>query len=149
MIDHAAARDQMVVEQIEARGVRDPAVLMAIRSVPRHRFIPPPNRDLAYHDGPVSIGEGQTISQPYLVAMMSEALHIRPGMRVSRLVPGLGTRLRCCARSAHVCSVLRFGRSSPNGQRMFSRRLGQEMCDSNSAMDLRELPRTHPMTESS
>ena len=81
-MDHAAERDRMVVEQIEARGVRDPAVLMAIRTIPRHRFIPAANQDLAYHDGPVAIGEGQTISQPYLVAMTSEALHLQPGMRV-------------------------------------------------------------------
>ena len=105
-MNHAAERDQMVIDQIEARGVRDPAVLMAIRSIPRHRFIPSSNRDLAYHDGPVGIGEGQTISQPYLVAMMSEALHIEPGMRVLEIGTGSGYQSAVlCALGACVFSI--------------------------------------------
>ena len=80
----------MVTDQIELRGVRDPAVLQAMRTIPRHRFIPKANQDLAYRDGPVGIGEGQTISQPYLVAMMSEALRIEPSMRVLEIGTGSG-----------------------------------------------------------
>ena len=105
-MDHAEERDRMVVEQIEARGVRDPAVLMAIRTVPRHRFIPAPNQDLAYHDSPVAIGEGQTISQPYLVAMMSEALHLQPGMRVLEIGTGSGYQTAVlCSLGARVFSI--------------------------------------------
>ena len=65
-------RQRMVSEQIMARGVHDPRVLEALRQVPRHRFVPPEYADMAYSDGPLPIGQGQTISQPYIVALMSE-----------------------------------------------------------------------------
>ena len=90
MTDHAAARRTMVAGQIESRGVQSPDVLAALRGVERHRFIPADNRDLAYRDGPVAIGEGQTISQPYLVALMTEALDVSPGMRVLEIGTGSG-----------------------------------------------------------
>ncbi|MDH3591881.1 MAG: protein-L-isoaspartate O-methyltransferase, partial [Planctomycetota bacterium] len=61
----------MVVETIEARDVNDPAVLAAMRSVPRHSFVPERVRAAAYEDNPLPIGEGQTISQPYIVAIMA------------------------------------------------------------------------------
>ena len=89
-MDHAAARRHMVETHIRPRGVRCSAVLNAVSSVPRHLFIPEFNRDLAYRDGPVNIGEGQTISQPYLVAMMTEHLGIEPGMRVLEIGTGSG-----------------------------------------------------------
>jgi protein-L-isoaspartate(D-aspartate) O-methyltransferase len=89
-MDHAAARLEMVEQQIVPRGVRCPAVLDAMRTVPRHLFIPPDNQDLAYRDGPVGIGRGQTISQPYLVAYMSEKLQLLPGMRVLEVGTGSG-----------------------------------------------------------
>lgn len=66
--------ERMIREQIEARGVRTPAVLEAIRQVPRDRFVPPELRTEAYEDWPLPIGCGQTISQPYMVAVMTEAL---------------------------------------------------------------------------
>lgn len=90
MIDHGAARSEMVESQLVSRGVRDARVLDAMRSVPRHRFIPEENQDLAYRDGPVAIGQGQTISQPYIVAVMSEALRLTPGMRVLEVGTGSG-----------------------------------------------------------
>ncbi len=83
-------RERMVREQIEARGVRDPAVLAAMRSVKRHLFVSEAFYAHAYEDNPLSIGYGQTISQPYIVALMSEMLEIRPGMRVLEIGTGSG-----------------------------------------------------------
>jgi len=84
------AATAMVEHQIEARGVRDPTALRALRSVPRHLFIPPERRDRAYDDGAVPIGAGQTISQPYIVATMTEALELRGGERVLEIGTGSG-----------------------------------------------------------
>jgi len=67
-------RERMVREQIAGRGVRDERVLQAMRQVPRHLFVLPEHRDRAYADGPLPIGEGQTISQPYIVGLMSSLL---------------------------------------------------------------------------
>ncbi|MGB8330384.1 MAG: protein-L-isoaspartate(D-aspartate) O-methyltransferase [Polyangiales bacterium] len=83
-------RLQMVSEQIEARGVRDARVLDAMRRVPRHRFVPEPQRAHAYDDRPLPIGEGQTISQPYIVALMSELANLGPGDRVLEVGTGCG-----------------------------------------------------------
>ncbi len=90
MTDHSQARAAMIAEQIVPRGVTDPAVLLAMQTVPRHRFVPENNQDLAYRDGPVAIGEGQTISQPYVVALMTEALRLSPGMKVLEIGTGSG-----------------------------------------------------------
>ncbi|HKQ62768.1 MAG TPA: protein-L-isoaspartate(D-aspartate) O-methyltransferase [Candidatus Polarisedimenticolaceae bacterium] len=84
------AREAMVAEQIEARGVRDPCVLEAMRRVPRELFVPPALRDLAYRDGPLAIGHEQTISQPYIVALMTELVAPRPGMKVLEVGTGSG-----------------------------------------------------------
>lgn len=73
-----AGRRSMVDRQIAARGVRDERVLAAFRRVPREVFVPPPFRDHAYEDRPLPIGEGQTISQPFIVALMIEALRLPP-----------------------------------------------------------------------
>jgi protein-L-isoaspartate(D-aspartate) O-methyltransferase len=89
-MDEAAARAAMIEIQLRPRGISDEAVLGAIQAVPRHLFIPESNRDLAYRDGPVAIGEGQTISQPYIVALMSAALQTSPGMRVLEIGTGSG-----------------------------------------------------------
>ena len=72
--ERTAERERMVRTQLEARGVRDERVLAAMRTVPRHRFVPEEQRDAAYEDGPLPIGHGQTISQPYIVAAMTELL---------------------------------------------------------------------------
>jgi protein-L-isoaspartate(D-aspartate) O-methyltransferase len=84
------ARERMVRQQIEARGVRDPRVLEAMRKVPRHLFVPPAVRSFAYADTPLPIGHGQTISQPYIVAFMSEALELKGGERVLEIGTGSG-----------------------------------------------------------
>lgn len=85
-----AERNRMVEQQIEARGVRDPATLVAMRAVPRHRFVPPELSRHAYDDRPLPIGNGQTISQPYIVAFMTEAARIRPGDKVLEIGTGSG-----------------------------------------------------------
>ena len=80
----------MVDEQLRARGIRDPRVLEAMARVPRHVFVPDPQRDEAYEDHPLPIGHGQTISQPYIVAFMSEALRLEPMDRVLEVGTGSG-----------------------------------------------------------
>lgn len=88
--DFTRQREQMVRHQIEARGVRDPVVLAAMRRVPRHEFVPEGWRHAAYADRPLPIGHGQTISQPYIVALMTELIQPRPGMRVFEVGTGSG-----------------------------------------------------------
>jgi len=85
-----ALRARMVRLQVEARGVRDTAVLRAMREVPRHEFVPEAPLDQAYGDYPLLIGLGQTISQPYIVAFMAEAAGISPGDRVLEVGTGSG-----------------------------------------------------------
>ena len=80
----------MVSTQIESRGVRDPQVLRAMRAVPRHRFVPPSERSSAYDDRPLPIGHQQTISQPYIVALMSELADLKPGDKVLEVGTGSG-----------------------------------------------------------
>jgi protein-L-isoaspartate(D-aspartate) O-methyltransferase len=84
-----AERLRMVRQQIEARGVRDPRVLEAMRSVPRHLFVPEGARPWAYQDHPLAIGHRQTISQPYIVALMTELLAPEPGHKVQAAVLSL------------------------------------------------------------
>lgn len=86
----ARERERMVATQIEARGIRDPKVLAAMRKVPRHRFVPADMRRHAYEDGPLPIGEGQTISQPYIVALMTELAEVDPGDKVLEIGTGSG-----------------------------------------------------------
>lgn len=82
--------EKMVREQIAAEGVRDERVLAAMARIPRHEFIPADLRRRAYDDGPVSIGHNQTISQPYVVAYMTEALRVEPGSKVLEIGTGSG-----------------------------------------------------------
>jgi protein-L-isoaspartate(D-aspartate) O-methyltransferase len=83
-------RAWMVERQLRARGIRDSRVLAAMGEVPREAFVPEPLRASAYDDGPLPIGEGQTISQPYVVALMIEAAGIAPGDRVLEVGGGSG-----------------------------------------------------------
>ncbi len=86
----AVKRRAMVENQIERRGVNDPVVLKAMEEVPRHRFVPDHLRSRAYRDSPLPIGYGQTISQPYIVALMSELLEVEPGDKVLEVGTGSG-----------------------------------------------------------
>ena len=86
----AVRRSRMVEEQISARGIHTPHLLAVMNAVPRHSFIPLEDLAWAYADGPLPIGQGQTISQPYIVALMTEALHLKPSDRVLEIGTGSG-----------------------------------------------------------
>jgi protein-L-isoaspartate(D-aspartate) O-methyltransferase len=88
--DYATARERMVREQLEARGIVDARVLAAMRKVPRHEFVPAAVRMHAYEDGPLPIGHEQTISQPYIVGLMSDLARLRPEARVLEVGTGSG-----------------------------------------------------------
>ncbi|MDJ0787531.1 MAG: protein-L-isoaspartate(D-aspartate) O-methyltransferase [Myxococcota bacterium] len=88
--DFAELRERMVAEQIEARGIRDPRVLAALRKVERHRFVPEDRAASAYTDGPLPIGHEQTISQPFIVASMTELLEPEAGDRILEVGTGSG-----------------------------------------------------------
>ena len=90
MMDMKRSRERMVRDHIEARGVYNAGVLDAMRAVQRHRFVQEALRDQAYADHPLPIGYGQTISQPYIVAHMSEQLEAAPGMSVLEIGTGSG-----------------------------------------------------------
>mgnify|MGYP006281238407 CR=1 FL=1 len=104
--DFAKQRDRMVREQIEKRGVKDPDVLAAMQAVERHRFVPGRWRHRAYTDSPLPIGEGQTISQPYIVALMTEALDLETDEKVLEVGTGSGYQAAVLAQICdHVYSI--------------------------------------------
>lgn len=88
--DFEAMRSRMVDTQIRARDVQDAAVLQAMRRVPRHLFVPDDMRPYAYDDRPLPIGRGQTISQPYIVGYMTQALQLQPSHKVLEIGTGSG-----------------------------------------------------------
>ena len=91
----------MVEDQVIARGVTDPAVIRALRTVPRHLFVNEAMADSAYGDFPLPIGEGQTISQPYIIAEMTQALALKPGDRVLEIGTGSGFQAAVLAEIVH------------------------------------------------
>jgi len=97
----AARRNRMVETQVVARGVRDPRVLAAMREVPRHLFVAEAQRADAYEDRPLPIAGNQTISQPYIVALMTELLELKPGARVLEIGTGSGYQSAVLGRCAH------------------------------------------------
>jgi len=104
-----AQRLRMVDEQIVARGVTGARVLEAMRTVPRHRFVPPDMVRFAYRDSPLPIGYGQTISQPFIVAYMTEALDVRPDDRVLEIGTGSGYQaavLSMLAREVYTIEIV-------------------------------------------
>lgn len=88
--DFDQLREQMVENQLQERGITDRYVLDAMRRVPRHRFVPPRLQPLAYEDGPLPIGNEQTISQPYIVALMTQLLNLQPDHTVLEVGTGSG-----------------------------------------------------------
>jgi protein-L-isoaspartate(D-aspartate) O-methyltransferase len=103
------ARHDMVRSQIQARGISDERVIDAMLKVERHRFVPEVLERLAYHDRPLPIGEGQTISQPYIVALMTERLELRPADRVLEIGTGSGYQaaiLSCIVEEVYTIEIV-------------------------------------------
>lgn len=100
------AREQMVREQLVRRGISDPLVLAAMGRVPRHEFVTDALRARAYEDNPLPLGEGQTISQPYMTALMAEALKLAEGEKVLEVGTGSGYLAAVLAeQGVRVCSI--------------------------------------------
>jgi len=115
MEDLTFIRNQMVDEQLIPRGISDPRVLAAFRKVPRHEFVPPALREAAYDDSALPIGEYQTISQPYMVAIMTELLELKGQEKVLEIGTGSGYQ---AAILAELCSkVFTIERIAPLSQR--------------------------------
>jgi protein-L-isoaspartate(D-aspartate) O-methyltransferase len=113
-IDLKRNRERMVREQIEARGVRDPVVLAAMRATPRHLFVQEGLQYQAYEDHPLPIGHGQTISQPLIVALMSELLEAKQGMSVLEIGTGSGYQaaiLSLLAKEVYTIEIVEIGRA--------------------------------------
>ncbi len=106
---YAKARERMVRRQIATRGIRAKRVLEAMRTVPRHLFVPTESHHLAYQDGPLPIGWSQTISQPYIVALMTEALELKEHERVLEIGTGSGYQAAILSLLAsHVYTIERI-----------------------------------------
>ena len=117
----------MVRTQLAARGIRDARVLEAMGRVPRERFLPPEQAHLAYCDGAQRIGRGQTISQPYIVALMTEALHLGGSERVLEVGTGSGYQAAVLAELAgHVYTVERIPELSERARTLLCEELGYE-----------------------
>ena len=126
--DWRAERERMVREQIEARGVRDPDVLEAMRTVRRERFVPSSARSFATADSPLPIGHRQTISQPYIVAYMTELLRIERAHKVLEIGTGSGYQTAVLARLAdHVFSMEIVPELAKRAEATL-RRLGYDSC---------------------
>ena len=122
--DYARARERMVEEQIEARGIKDSLVLAAMRKVPRHLFVPERYRSEAYADHPLPIGYGQTISQPYIVAYMTEALRLKGGEKVLEIGTGSGYQAAVLAEIADSVFTIEIIPELAESARERLRRLG-------------------------
>lgn len=129
MIDYAAARAQMVDEQIARRGVRDARVLAAMREVPREAFVPEALQERAFDDGPLPIAAGQTISQPYVVAVMIEAAELAAGDRVLEIGAGSGYAAAVMSRIAAKVYAIERHAELANAAAARLRRLGYDNVD--------------------
>ena len=111
-MDTQRLRNEMVERQIAARGVRDARVLAAMRTVPREHFMPPNLEEFAYEDSPQPLPRGQTISQPYIVALMAEALRLKGGEKVLEIGAGFGYAAAVLGQIAKTCTQWRPSRNS-------------------------------------
>lgn len=108
-VDPRRMRERMVIEQIVGRGITDQRVISVMRELPRHLFVEEAMARQAYQDNPLPIGEGQTISQPYIVALMTELLQVAPGMKVLEIGTGSGYQAAVLAKlGADVHTVERI-----------------------------------------
>ncbi len=121
---HSEARARMVEQQIAARGVTDPSVLAAMRKVPRHRFVAASQAPNAYDDRPLPIGQGQTISQPYIVAYMTELLRLRPGAKVLEVGTGCGYQAAVLGEIAREVYTIEIVKSLADGATKLLAHLG-------------------------
>lgn len=127
-LDFDEMRRRMVEEQLVPRGISDKKVLEVFGNVPRHEFIPEEFWESAYNDYPLPIGENQTISQPYMVALMTECLNLKGGERVLEIGTGSGYQMAILAEIAkEVYSVERFQELADNAKKALDR-LGYANC---------------------
>lgn len=127
-MDFEKTRIHMVATQLASRGIKDERVLEAMRTLPRHRFVPEDEMDSAYEDTPLSIGQGQTISQPYMVALMTECLELRGEEKVLEIGTGSGYQTAVLAEIARgVYSIERRPLLSEQAAKRLAE-LGYEHC---------------------
>jgi protein-L-isoaspartate(D-aspartate) O-methyltransferase len=119
-------RDTMIEKHLKARGLKDEAVLQAMAEVPREAFLPASMADVAYEDAPLPIGEGQTISQPYIVAVMTELLELKPDDRVLEIGTGSGYAAAILSRIAKVVYTIERHAPLADGARRVFDRLGYD-----------------------
>jgi hypothetical protein len=125
--DDTRHRERMVAEQIAGRGVKDPRVLAAMAKVARHRFVPADLREEAYNDYPLPIGEGQTISQPYIVALMTEVLALKREDRVLEIGTGSGYQAAILAEICReVCTIEILAPLGERAKRLLATRGGKK-----------------------
>lgn len=111
----------MVRTQLMSRDIKDPAVLRAMRTIPRHKFVDPEYRDMAYTDGPLPIGQGQTISQPYIVALMTQLLELHADDKVLEIGTGSGYQAAILASIAkEVYTIERHASLAKKASEIFS-----------------------------
>lgn len=120
--EYQEERQRMVADQIARRGIKDQRVLDALRSVPRHEFVPPDQRDHAYRDAPLPIGDQQTISQPYIVALMTSLLELHGDEIVLEVGTGSGYQAAILAELAEqVYTIERIERLAEESQQRLQR----------------------------
>ncbi len=119
-------RIRMVEEQLRRRGLRDPRLLKAMLTVPRHRFVPPEHRHLAYVDGPLPIGAGQTISQPYIVALMTQLLLLQGDETVLEIGTGSGYQAAILAELARQVHTIERHAELAERAKLILRELGYQ-----------------------
>ena len=145
-IDLDSARARMVLEQLERRGIKDPRVLAAMRTVARHRFLPAELHDHAYDDGPLPIGDSQTISQPYMVALMSEVAELTGAEKVLEVGTGSGYQTAVLARLARTVYSVEVNAHLHDRARVILNSMGLRNVNLRSATARTDGPKKRPST---